>query len=54
MWNLKYITNERAWSTRETDSEIWKTNCWLPGVRGKEEGAQHGYGTKRCILLYIK
>ena len=35
MWNLKYGTNEFIYKT-ETDSQILKTNLWLP--KGKEGG----------------
>ena len=36
MWNLKkYGTNELIYKT-EIESQIYKTNLWLPGVR--EEG----------------
>ena len=33
MWNLKNDTDELIYKT-ETDSQIWRTNLWLPG--GKE------------------
>ena len=31
MWNLKYDTNETIYK-RETDSQMWRTDLWLPGV----------------------
>ena len=33
MWNLKYDTNELVYQT-ETDSQIQKTNLWLPKGKG--------------------
>ena len=33
MWNLKYDTNELIYK-RETDSQTWKTNLWLPKGKG--------------------
>ena len=35
MWNLKYGTNESIYKI-EADSQIWRTDLWLP--RGREEG----------------
>ena len=37
MWNLKYDTNEHIYET-ETDSQIQKTDLWLPRGWGVEEG----------------
>ena len=37
MWILKYDTSELILET-ETDSEIQKTNLWLPKGEGREEG----------------
>ena len=37
LWNQKYNINEYIY-TIETDSEIYKTNLWLPVGRGKGEG----------------
>ena len=31
MWDLKYGTNEPTYKT-ETDSQIWRTDLWLPRV----------------------
>ena len=36
MWNLKYDTNELIYQ-RETDSQTWKTNLWLPKGEGVGE-----------------
>ena len=36
MWNLKYDTNELIYQ-RETDSQTWKTNLWLPKGEGMGE-----------------
>ena len=33
MWNLKYSTNEPIYEI-ETDSQIQKTNLWLPKEKG--------------------
>ena len=33
MWNLKYNTNEPIYKT-ETDSQIQRTDLWLPRKRG--------------------
>ena len=33
MWNLNYDTNELIYK-RETDSQTWKTNLWLPKGKG--------------------
>ena len=35
MWNLKYGTDEPIY-TRETDSQTWRTELWLPRRRGRE------------------
>ena len=35
MWNLKSGTNESIYRA-ETDSQIWRTDLWLP--RGEGEG----------------
>ena len=35
MWNLKYDANELIYKT-ETDSQVQKTNLWLP--KGKRMG----------------
>ena len=35
MWNLKYGTKESIYKT-ETDSQIVRTDLWLPRGRGKE------------------
>ena len=37
MWNLKYDTNELIYET-ETDSQISKTNLWLPKGKCSREG----------------
>ena len=36
LWNLKYDTNELIYQ-RETDSQTWKTNLWLPKGEGVGE-----------------
>ena len=35
LWNLKDNTNESIYKT-ETDSQIQKTNLWLPKGKGRE------------------
>ena len=35
MWNLKYGTDEPIYR-RETDSQIWTADLWLPRERWKE------------------
>ena len=35
MWNLKNNTNELIY---KTDSQIWKTNLWLPKGKGQGKG----------------
>ena len=36
MWNLKYDTDDLIYKT-ETDSQILKTNLWLPKGKEKEQ-----------------
>ena len=52
MWNLKYDINELIHET-ETDSQIQRTDLWLP--RGREHGGEKDweFGISRCKLLYI-
>ena len=35
MWNLKYSTNEPLYK-KETDSQTYRTDLWLPSGKGKE------------------
>ena len=37
IWNLKYDTNELIYE-RETDSQTYRTDLWLPRGRGVGEG----------------
>ena len=37
LWNLKYDTDQHVYET-ETDSEIQRTDLWLPGGGGGREG----------------
>ena len=53
MWNLKYDTNELIYKT-ETDSQMWKTNLWLPKGKGSEGGINQEFWISRHKLLYIK
>ena len=50
MWNLKYNINELIYKT-ETDSQIQRTNYWLPVGRGVKGGAKWG---KEIKLLGTK
>ena len=53
MWNLKYDTNELIWET-ETDSQIQRTDLWLPRGRKDGEGMEWDFGVSRYKLLYIE
>lgn len=51
MWNLKYNTNEHIYKT-ETDSQVQKTNQWIPVGRGSGEGQDSGMelrDTNYCV-----
>ena len=52
MWNLKYDTNELTWET--TDSQIQKSDFWLPV--GAESGRRNDweFGISRCKLVYVE
>ena len=51
MWNLKNDTNELIYKT-EIDSQIQKTNLWLP--KGKRKGRKNlKFEVNRYTLLYI-
>ena len=52
MWNLKYDTNEHIYETK-TDSQIWRTNLWLPRGWGGKGGKNWESGISRCKLAYI-
>ena len=52
MWNLKYDTNECIYET-ETDSEIQRTDLWLPRGREGGGGMDWEFGISRWKLLYI-
>ena len=43
MWNLKYDTNEIIYET-ETESQIYRTNLWLPKRRELGEGRTGSLG----------
>ena len=52
MWNLNYDPKELIYKI-EIDSQIQKTNLWLPkGKAGKGERNQE-VGVSICTLLYI-
>ena len=53
MWNLKYGINEPIYKT-ETDSEMWRTDLWLPGRRGGGRGMRWESGFGRCKLLNVE
>jgi hypothetical protein len=37
MWNLKHNRNDQI-CERETHSQAWQTDLWVPGERGGREG----------------
>ena len=51
MWNLKNGTNELIYK-REIQSQMQKTNVWLPGGRGG--GINWDTGIDIYTVLYIK
>ena len=53
MCNLKYDTNELIYKT-ETDSQIQKTNLWLPNEKGGGRGINQEFEISRYKLLPIK
>ena len=53
MWNLKYDTNELIHET-ETDSQIQRTDLWLPRGRGRRRVLNWEFGISRCKPLYIE
>ena len=53
MWNLKNSINKCICKT-ETESQMYKTNLWLPKRRRKQGGTNQGYGINRYKLLCIK
>ena len=53
MWNLKYNTNEPIYET-ETDSQIQRTDLWLPRAGGSRGGKEWEFGISRCKLLYVE
>ena len=53
MWNLKYNTNQHIYKTK-TDSQIQRTDLWLPRGRGGRGGKEREFGISRGKLLYIE
>ena len=53
MWNLKNNTSESIYKT-ETESQMQKTNLWLPGYKGVGGGINWEVEIDIYILLYIK
>ena len=49
--NLKYDTSELIYETL-TDSQIERTDLWLPRRRGGGGGKDWEFGISRCKLLY--
>ena len=45
MWNLKYGPNEL--STKQTDSQTWRTDLQLPGGKGEGVGWIRSSGLKK-------
>ena len=37
----------------ETDSQIYRTDLWLPVVREDERGQDWAFGSSSCKLVYI-
>ena len=52
MWNLKKKGTDELIYKTEVESQMQKTNLWLPGVKG--EGKIWEIGTDIYTLLYIK
>ena len=50
-WNLKKIKQTSEYNKNETDSQMSRTNQWLPVGKGKGEGARYGQGIKRHKTL---
>ena len=48
MWNLKYDTNQHIYETK-TDSQIQRTDLWLPRVR---EGRNGSLGLAEANYVY--
>ena len=53
MWNLEKKNTNKCTCKTEADSQIQKTNYWLPNSRGKREGKLE-YKTNRYKLSRIK
>ena len=51
VWNLKYGTDEPIYQ-RETDSQTWRADVWLP--RGRERRRDWEFGVSRCKLLRLE
>ena len=52
MWNLKNKINKQNFV--ETDSQIQRTDCWLPDGRGNEGLGEKGQRTKKYKLVVTK
>ena len=52
MWNLRYGTHQHNYETK-TDSQIQRTDLWLPRVRQDGGGKDWEFGISRGKLLYI-
>ena len=52
-WNLKYGTNKPIYET-ETDSELYRTDQWLPKRRRCAGGMNWDFGISRYRLLYTE
>ena len=52
MWDLKYGTNEPTYKT-ETDSQIWRTDLWLPRAERGSSGTDREFGVSWCKLFHL-
>ena len=51
MRKLKYGTKE---PNCKTDSYTWRSDLWLPRVRGEGRGMDCKFGVGRCKLLHLE
>ena len=52
MWNPKYDINQYAYKSK-TDSQVERTDLWLPRGRRGMGGKDWKFGISKGILLYI-
>ena len=51
MWNLKYGTNESIYKT-EIDSQIQRTDLWLPRGRGRKQDGRGVWGQQMQTITF--